>query len=274
MRRLIEQAKQRAIALEQMLDLHVNTLVRSGGRPLEPLEIRNAILGHIERQVIPGPNGTRMFPYNLVTVELLSRDAARDAALEATLEGDGGLEAAARQRVVRARTDVPRDFALRVTRVPAKPDDWHGDDAYRVRFDRVVRSRQRAEETRGTALVLAIGSAMDPATIHRMAHGRMDIGRVADVRDREGRLVRRNALVISDAQDPNGTVSRRHAHVKAVVDTDGRTVFSIFDDGSRYGTRIVRNGETISVHPGSRGVRLQDGDELHVGEVVAAVRLE
>jgi pSer/pThr/pTyr-binding forkhead associated (FHA) protein len=113
-----------------------------------------------------------------------------------------------------------------------------------------------------------------PGNVYRFSHGRLDVGRVREVRDRDGRLVRRNTVVISDAHDPNGTVSRRHAHVKAVTGPEGHRFFAVYDDGSRYGTRIVRNGETLTVHPGTLGVRLRDGDELHFGEVMAFVRLD
>jgi pSer/pThr/pTyr-binding forkhead associated (FHA) protein len=61
----------------------------------------------------------------------------------------------------------------------------------------------------------------------------------------------------------NDTVSRRHAH----IDYDARARdFRITDDRSAHGTSVVRNGVAISVHPGSRGVRLQSGDEIVLGE--------
>jgi hypothetical protein len=273
MKRLIEQAKRQAIALEQLLDVRMNTLVRPAARPLEPLEIRNAILREIERQIIPGPQGTRVFPYNDVTVELLEREPPQNASLDATLDAGGGLEAAARQRVAQARSGVPRDFVLRVVRIAAKSDEWPSEDLYRVRFDRVAPSHRPEQDATASTLVLTLGGASGP-NIYRMTHGRMDIGRVGEVRDRDGRLVRRNAVVVLDAQDPDGTVSRRHAHVKTTVDSDGRRHFALYDDGSRYGTRIVRDGETVTVHAGTKGVRLRDGDELHFGDVCMAVRLE
>jgi hypothetical protein len=272
MRRLIEQAKRQAVALEQMLDGHINTLVRPLARPMEPLEIRNAVLREIEERVIPGPNGTRMFPYNEVTVELLPQDIAQSAVLDATLEAEGGLEAAARRRIAQARSEAPRDFTLQIRRLAEKPADWPFDRFYRVQFDRVAPSCPPQEDAGASTLVLTFAGAPG-ATTYRMTHGRMDIGRVAEVRDRDGRLVRRNAVAVSSEHDPNGTVSRKHAHLKA-SDVEGRRVFWLFDDGSRYGTRLVRDGETVTVHAGTRGIRLRDGDEIHLGEVIVTVRLE
>jgi hypothetical protein len=269
-KRLIEQAKKRAVAFEQMLDMRMTALVRPADRPLEPLEIRNAILREIETQVIPGPQGTNVFPYNDVTVELRARSTALDAALEATLDG---LEAAARQRIANQQCDAPRDFAVRFTRVTSPPETWPAGQVYRVAFDRVLSSKPVAIDPVPLALVLTLRNGAE-TTSYRLAHGRMDIGRTADVCDRNGQLVRRNAVVVSDAYDSNGTVSRRHAHIKAAVDSEGRCQFTLYDDSSRYGTRIVRDGDTVTVHAGTRGVRLRDGDELHFGDVVAAVRFE
>lgn len=270
MKRLIEEAKRQAVAFEQLLDVKMTELVRPAARPLEPLEIRNAILREIESQIIPGPHGTRAFPYNDITVQLRARSVPLDAALDATLEG---LETAARQRVVQRRCEMPREFTLRVVRMTPPPDDWLANEFHRVVFDRVVSTRSAAAAIHTVALVLSLRGDGDTPSF-RLTQGRLDIGRTADVCDRSGQLVRRNAVVISEAYDPNGTVSRRHAHIKVAADADGRRIFTIYDDGSRYGTRIVRDGDTVRVHAGTLGVRLRDGDELQLGEVSAAVRFE
>jgi hypothetical protein len=270
MKRLIEQAKRQAMAWEEMLDVRMTALVRPTARPLEPLEIRNAVLREIEAQIIPGPQGNRLFPFNEVTVELRARSAALDAALEATLEG---LEGAARQRIRERQCEAPRELTVRMARVTSPPEGWGPDQIHRVTFDRVASVPPVQLEVSPIALVLTLRGGQDAAT-YRLTHGRLDIGRTADVCDRNGQLIRRNALVVSEMYDPNGTVSRRHAHIKASFDGDSRRVFTVYDDGSRYGTRLVRDGETIRVHPGTLGVRLREGDELQLGEVVASVRFE
>ena len=269
MKRLIEQAKRQAMAWEEMLDVKMTALVRPAMRPLEPLEIRNAVLREIEAHIIPGPQGNRLFPYNEVTVELRARSAALDAALEATLEG---LDVAARQRIRDRQCEAPRDFTVRVARVTS-PSEWAPDQLHRVMFERVPSIQPTQVDATPVALVLTLRGGQDAAT-YRLTQGRIDIGRTADVCDRNGQLIRRNALVVSEMYDPNGTVSRRHAHIKTGVDADSRRLFTVYDDGSRYGTRIVRDGETVRVHPGTLGVRLREGDELQLGEVVIAVRFE
>jgi pSer/pThr/pTyr-binding forkhead associated (FHA) protein len=68
----------------------------------------------------------------------------------------------------------------------------------------------------------------------------------------------------------NDTVSRRHAHIDY---HDATGDFRISDDRSAHGTSIVRNGTTIPVHVSSRGVRLQTGDEIVLGEARLRVKL-
>jgi pSer/pThr/pTyr-binding forkhead associated (FHA) protein len=142
-----------------------------------------------------------------------------------------------------------------------------------VNFGRTAPPPASEENIPVTLVLTVVGASALPGSF-RFTQGRLDIGRVSEVRDRDGRLVRRNAVVISDADDPNGTVSRRHAHVTAGGDRHGPRSFAVYDDTSRYGTRIVRKGQTVTVHPGTLGVRLRDGDELHFGEVMVIVRLD
>ncbi len=99
---------------------------------------------------------------------------------------------------------------------------------------------------------------------------RINIGRQEDVSDRERRLVRRNQLVFVEGEALSESVSRAHAHLRCTDAGECR----VRDDNSAYGTRIVRGGQTIDVLPtNTRGVRLQPGDELHLGRVIVQVGL-
>jgi pSer/pThr/pTyr-binding forkhead associated (FHA) protein len=71
------------------------------------------------------------------------------------------------------------------------------------------------------------------------------------------------------AGDVNQSVSRRHAHIS--YDPDGRS-FRLHDDGSEHGTGVVRLGRTVAVPRGTRGVRLESGDEIVLGEARVRVR--
>jgi predicted component of type VI protein secretion system len=68
----------------------------------------------------------------------------------------------------------------------------------------------------------------------------------------------------------NDTVSRRHAH----IDYNAQACdYRIADDRSAHGTSIVRNGAAIPVPAGSRGIRLQSGDEIVLGEARVEVKI-
>jgi pSer/pThr/pTyr-binding forkhead associated (FHA) protein len=305
MRAFIERARRTAVELERLLDDRMNALVRAAPRGLEPLEVRHAVLDEIESRLVPGPNGMQLFPYDDVVVELIGGTPDDVAALEATLDSDGGLGAAAHARLARRGCratfnvrieDLRSTEALRANStgagepLPAAPDpgdaealrDTTGGLCHEAtkgnRYRIVFRRRGAPAEPKAaepappdTVLVITMGSGTE-ALGCTLAAGRLDVGRVADVRDRDGRLVRQNALVVPEALDPNGTVSRRHAHLAATPGAGGIS-YRVFDDGSRYGTSIVRRGRTIAVHAGALGVALRDGDELHFGDAVAVVAL-
>jgi hypothetical protein len=93
------------------------------------------------------------------------------------------------------------------------------------------------------------------------------IGRVAEVREKDHRIVRRNQLSFGDAE---ASVSRAHAHIRYSPETGQ---YRIFDDRSARGTRLLSDGQPIDVLPGrSRGEHLRSGDELYFGSV--GVRFE
>jgi hypothetical protein len=96
------------------------------------------------------------------------------------------------------------------------------------------------------------------------------IGRGDEVRDSRQRLLRTNDLVFAEgAGDVNDTVSRRHARIEH---DEASGTFRVYDDGSAQGTSVVRQGRGIAVPRGTRGVRLQSGDEIVLGR--ARVRVE
>ena len=77
--------------------------------------------------------------------------------------------------------------------------------------------------------------------------------------------MRRNHVAFDD---DNSSVSR--AHAKLTYDKVRRE-YRLLDNGSARGTRIVRGETTIPVLRDPRGVRIQSGDEIELGE--ASVRV-
>jgi pSer/pThr/pTyr-binding forkhead associated (FHA) protein len=108
--------------------------------------------------------------------------------------------------------------------------------------------------------------------VHGSHRDRAAIGqRCAEVRDNQNRLVRTNHVAFTDgASGINETVSRCHAHIEY---TESTSAYRIADDRSTHGTAIVRSGKTIPVPAATRGVRLQSGDEVGLGEARLRVKL-
>ena len=59
-------------------------------------------------------------------------------------------------------------------------------------------------------------------------------------------------------------MSPRDATLALVDDDPGE--YRLQDDRSVHGTSVVRGGRTIAVPAGSRGVRIESGDEIIVGQ--------
>jgi pSer/pThr/pTyr-binding forkhead associated (FHA) protein len=105
---------------------------------------------------------------------------------------------------------------------------------------------------------------------YSFASTRIEIGRCSEVRDSGHRLIRTNHIAFTEAAaDANLTVSRQHAHIACDAATGH---VRLYDDGSSDGTGIVRDGRTVPVPRGSRGVRLRSGDEIALGEARLRIR--
>jgi hypothetical protein len=144
---------------------------------------------------------------------------------------------------------------------------------YHVEFERIDNVPAPSAESAGAApridLTIVAGSAARKA--YTFAGGRIDIGRREEVIDERQRLVRTNHVAFSDdASDPNKTVSRKHAHI---VYSPTSREYRLKDDGSAHGTAVLRGGHTISVPQGSRGIRLQSGDDIVLGQAKVRVKV-
>jgi hypothetical protein len=100
---------------------------------------------------------------------------------------------------------------------------------------------------------------------YAMNKSRILLGRSPEVLDREGRIVRRNDVVFLESDEEiNRSVDRTHARI--MFDAE-KNDFFLLDEGSRYGTRILRGGVVVEVpHGEPEGIRLQPGDEVYCGQ--------
>ena len=242
-------------------------LVRSGAR--EPLEVVHAILDAVDQQVQSSGRGTRVFPFNRIDVSVLAPSPEERARLDAVFAGDPPLHARIMERL-RSAGCRPSDIVVAIDYVARAQKNWRTPE-FRLNFARVP---QPAAEEPGTdskhdRIEITVLRGVTEQPTYSFLAGRIDFGRCAEVRDSRNRLVRTNHVAFTEGSgDINQSVSRQHAHIACEPDS-GR--FRLHDDGSGHGTGIVREGRTVPVPRGSRGVRLQSGDEVVLGE--ARVRI-
>ena len=236
----------------------------AGAVTREPLEIVHLVVETIEREIQPGGRGTRVFPFNSLTLSVLAPSREERARFEAVLAGDLPL----RDRVVehlRAKSCPIDDLTLDVAYVARAPKDWRHPQ-FNLAFARVARA-PTTDARRDPAFAridLTVVRGTAERTTYSFAAERIDLGRCVDVRDTRHRLVRTNHVAfVEGSGEVNQSVSRRHAHIAYEPASGG---YRLRDEGSVHGTSVVRNGRTVTVPPGSLGVRLQTGDELVLGE--------
>jgi hypothetical protein len=267
---LLNKARELEARITGKLDHSVGEFIQSGAR--EPLEVVHAIVEAVQEQIQSSGRGRRVFPFNTIGVTILATSRDGRARFEAVV-ADGPLlrdRIAASLRSAGCQVD---DLAVTV-QFEAKPRrGWtHAD--FHLEFARDVRPEALppppSRKPLRLELTIVNGAAeqnsyrFDPAT-------RIDLGRCVEVRDDRHRLIRTNHIAfLEGGGDVNQTVSRRHAHL--AYDAAAHS-FRLHDDGSERGTSIVRNGRTVPVPRGARGVRVAHGDEIVLGDARLRVAL-
>jgi len=238
----------------------------------EPLEIVHLVVEAVEHEIQPGGRGTRVFPFNSVTLTVLAPSREERARFEAVLAGELPL----RDRIVehlRSKSCAIDDLTLDVAYVAKAPKDWRHPQ-FTLAFARVARAP--AKETPREAAFSRIDLTVVRGTAERKTYSftakRIDLGRCAEVRDTRNRLIRTNQVAfVEGSGEVNQSVSRRHAHLAYEPASGG---YRLRDDGSAHGTSVIRNGSTVAVPPGSLGIRLRTGDELVLGEARLRIRFD
>ncbi|MBP1635957.1 MAG: domain containing protein [Acidobacteria bacterium] len=254
------------------LEKRLQQLSRRDDVPPEPVEVRRGILDDVEDMVRAAGRSRRVFPYNRLRIQVLTADAGARAAMQAVLGGDEEVLAAVRERLAEIGCAVPEGLEVRLQLARKRGAAWPPARAWHVAGERIEaapagRPAHAAPAEPLPQLLVTRGTAARRSV--QLRGERVNIGRQAEVLDRDRRVVRRNQVVFDETDDAvNQTVSRAHAHIRISASGECR----LFDDRSSYGTRIFRGGETIAVPPGaSRGVRLRDGDEIYLGQACVKV---
>jgi FHA domain len=266
---ILSKARRLESTLTRSLDDAARRFARPGAR--QPLETVHAVVHAVEARLEPAGRGRHVFPFNRIKVLVAAENRDVRSRFEAVFGGDPSLERRIAERLEAAGCETN---GLQVkTHFTTRPEPNWLTPEFHVEFDRVaVASRPTADEQpepEQLTLTIVTGTAQQPTYVFALP--RINIGRCPEVRDGHHRLLRTNHIAFVDgAGSPNHTVSRRHAHIDHVASSG---IFRVCDDGSSHGTSVIRNGRTISVPAGSRGIRLQAGDDIVLGEAVVRIGL-
>jgi hypothetical protein len=271
---IVGKARKLERKIARSLDAAVGEFVAPGA--VAPLEIIHLVLDRAEQEIQHAGRGRRVFPFTRVTVCIpTGRDRQTRARFEVVAGGPPSLGERLRARLEQARCAAP-NVTVDVTYVAKPAATWASPD-FHVEFLREELPAAPVESVAAQPRVvprlkLTVVRGTSAHRHYLFSGGRIDIGRRAEVLDAKHRLVRTNHVVFDeDGGEINASVSRRHAHVD--YDPDG-CEYRLLDDRSTHGTGIVRNGRTVPVLAGSRGVRLQNGDEIVLGQARVKVTLD
>ena len=267
---ILDKARTLESRIARTLSRAAEDVVGSSAR--EPLEIAHAVVDAVERQIQPGSRGTRLFPFNRVSVSVLAPSRDARARFEALFAAEPSLQDRVLNRLrsggcTVSGVELDVVFAARAAR------NWDHPQ-FHVAFDRVAvaAAAPPAVESRPVRVDVAVLRGTAERRSYAFATPRIDFGRGVEVRDDRHRLLRTNHVVfVEGSAGVNQTVSRCHAHITFDASSGDHR---LHDDRSAHGTGIVRGGRTVPVPPGTRGVRLRSGDEVVLGEARLRVRIE
>lgn len=278
-----------ALPLRDRLVQLEHTLERLfGGRPArEPLEVRRAVLEAVLAQVQPVGGGRRILPFSRVTVSVVTSDAAERRLFKEALMGESGIDADLRRGLEKQGASLPAGFAVAVRFVKAPGKGWapgarfhvavgadeagaRGSAPGSVRPGDPEPGPSIATESPMPTLVLrVVAGQAKPKSVSSLG-GRLSVGRQATVTDQQGRVVRRNDLAFIGEDAISRSVSRAHGYVAWLAASKG---YRVYDEHSSHGTQVARQGRLIPVPPGRDGLKLQPGDEIHLGQAVVRVEI-
>ena len=234
-----------------------------------PLEIREAIIDHVERRAEPAAAGRRVLPHNHVTVTVLAGSSDDRASLDAAL---GDIEPAVRARLGEIRCPVPNGFEIEVQFVKRAKAGWSGDQRFSVEYgSRAVTRPAAARQPAAPGLRLKVVRGKATRTSYALTDTHVLIGRTAEPMDHLGHPRHNHVVFLEDGNEHSATVGRAHASIQYDA---SRQEYRLFDDGSHNGTRVVRGGKTLNVVARNPvGVTILSGDEIQFGTAAVTVEI-
>jgi hypothetical protein len=266
---LLRKARELESRLAGKLDRTVGEFVRSGAR--EPVETIHAIVEAVRAEIQSGGRGRRVFPFNTIAVTILAPSRDARARFEAMVDSEPTLRHRILASLAAASCQV-NDLEVSIEYDNRTRKHWRAAE-FHIEFERVTKPERPAAapiEARPRLELTVLHGTAERRTYSLPPSARIDLGRCVDVRDSRHRLIRTNHVAfVEGSNGANQTVSRRHAHISF---EPGTRSFRLHDDGSEHGTGVVRRGRTLAVPRGTRGVRLESGDEIVLGDARVRVR--
>lgn len=240
-----------------------------GASHAELAEIRHAILDELERKQYRS-GGRTLFPFNRVQIVIRGADAQQASALQ------GGFlreyfEAEIKKALVKSEAQHPDGLRVEVEVIqdaPPKGEPW---------LTVAATFEEAPPEAKPLPKVgmLSVVQGTLPAPEVLLERERTNIGRTLDVYSTRG-LSRRNHVAFVEESEINNTISREHAHIVRDASTGEYRLFNdrfySREKGETCNLWIIRGGMSQEIHRNTRGVRLQSGDEIHLGK--ARLRFE
>jgi hypothetical protein len=250
---------------EQSIRKHLEGAFGSGTAHT-PLEVRRAIIEQVEARIVIDADGSR-FPYAKISVQLLPQNEAMHDVFDSAFMQDDSLRTDILAKIRDSGAAVSETIEISIELKSFEPDQNEAAPLFKVNYYKVDPARKR--DIPEVRLIIVKGVAEQPFYIFKKE--RILIGRLPEVLDREGRMVRKNDIVYQDnGEDINSTVGRIHARIWFDFE---KQEFLIMDEVSRYGTQVIREGRSIDVPGGNpRGIILRYGDEIYFGQ--ACLRFE
>jgi len=257
--RLVAKARR----LESVLAARVEGASRraAGSSPRPPLELIIAVVEVVEQEIQPAGRGRLAFPFTHVHVQFSAASPAAKARLEVACEGPPTLQARVLERLEAGGCAV-NALEVSVSFTDEAEADWsHGD--FDVRYTRTSVLATPAAPPLPVRLELTVTHGTAERSVYVFDSAPIALGRGDEVRDDRQRLLRTNQVAFTEgADDVNQSVSRLHARIERDTALDG---VRLFDDGSARGTSVIRKGRGFPVPRGTKGLRLQSGDEIVLG---------
>ncbi len=236
----------------------------------ELAEIRLSVLEEVLKKG-QRAGGRTVFPFNCVRILIRGMNEEESAFLKSEfLRGYFAQEI--RKNLTRASYKFPDDLEVEfetAAELPGKKEPW---------ISVVMESRPAkdvvATPRRTARLVVVRGTASTPEVL--LSKERTNIGRGGEVYRADGPS-RRNDLAFTEE---NRTVSREHAHILHSKKTgeyrlhNDRWYQHGKKDSADCGLWIIRDGLSQEVHRNARGVKLEPGDEIQIGQAIVRFQMK